>query len=74
MLTRILQSILVGFGAAALTAIFTLLGIQVYVNHFVARQHGIGAVAGGIAISLPVMAFAFCIGLVWNWHITRKPS
>ena len=74
MFVRVAQSVLVGLGCCMVVLTLELVGCQIYINHFVPHTHGIGAVAGGIGLSLFVLPVVFAAGFAWNWWLSHRQN
>lgn len=71
-MVRIVQSVLVGIGAGCLALLLSLACLQLYVSYALPHPRGIGAVAGGFVLALPMAMLLFLVGFVWNWRLTRR--
>lgn len=75
MFVRFVQSALVGLGCCMISIPLLIMGWQFYMHHLSRGKPGLGAIAGGVAPSLLVFVFAFLVGFMGNWWITRpKPE
>lgn len=72
MFVRFVQSVLVGLGGCMVAIPLLILGWEYYFHHLAHAAPGLGAVAGGIAPSLLLLALVFVAGFAWNWWITRR--
>lgn len=71
MFVRIIQSFLVGLGAATLGFFLATALLTWHLQH-TPHTPGIGAVAGGISMSAPFILLPFALGITWNLFITRR--
>ncbi len=74
MFARVARSVLAGLGWCVVALVLELVGCQIYVSYIMPHPRGIGAVAGGFGLSLPVLPVVFGAGFAWHWWISRRQN